>query len=87
MAIEANPNESDSSDSLLLPLAALCSTATLSFGDVFRIFFKFVEAFEKARKFRVSMISSMIGRRLFHILFQKDCRKMQMGLVHPKVIC
>jgi len=46
-----------------------------------------VEVFEKARKFWVSFPSAVIEHKLFHILFQKDCRKMQMGLVHPKVIC
>ncbi|WP_176037297.1 hypothetical protein [Brucella tritici] len=71
----------------LLPLAVLSSLATLSLDDVFRNFFRFVEVFEKARKIAVLTMSSMIERQLFHILFQKDCRKMQMGLVHPKVIC
>ncbi|MCH4539147.1 hypothetical protein DK867_11465 [Ochrobactrum sp. POC9] len=71
----------------LLPLTVLSSLATLSLDDVFRNFFRFVEVFEKARKIAVLTMSSMIERKLFHILFQKDCRKMQMGLVHPKVIC
>jgi len=71
----------------LLPLAVLSSLATLSLDDVFRNFFRSVEAFEKARKIAVLAMSSMIECQLFHILFQKDCRKMQMGLVHPKVIC
>jgi len=46
-----------------------------------------VEVFEKARKIGVLTLPRMIGHPLFHILFQKDCRKMHMGLVHPKVIC
>ncbi|MBB4094829.1 hypothetical protein [Brucella pecoris] len=70
-----------------MPVAALSSAARLSFNDVFQNFFGFVEVFEKARKIGVSTTSAIIEDQLFHILFQKDCRKGQMGLVHPKVIC
>ncbi|MBR7653707.1 hypothetical protein C3731_13870 [Brucella oryzae] len=70
-----------------MPFAALRSVTTLSFDDVFRKNFQLMEVFEKALKIGVSTVSSMIEHQLFHILFQKDCRKMQMGLVHPKVIC
>ncbi|PQZ31256.1 hypothetical protein CQZ93_06790 [Ochrobactrum vermis] len=70
-----------------MPFAALSSAPRLSFDDVFLKFIVFVEVFEKTRKIGVSTTSAIIGDRLFHILFQKDCRKMQMGLVHPKVIC
>ncbi|SPL65426.1 hypothetical protein OHAE_1293 [Ochrobactrum soli] len=45
------------------------------------------EAFEKARKIRVPSIGDGERDAVFHILFEKDWLMMQMGLVHPKVIC
>lgn len=45
------------------------------------------EVFEKARKIRLPGIGDGEGDAVFHILFEKDWLMMQMGLVHPKVIC
>ncbi|QNQ62617.1 hypothetical protein IB024_02355 [Brucella sp. 6810] len=57
------------------------------FDEVFLKIFLHHNLIEKARKYGLFFYAYRLQDSVFHILFQKDELKMQMGLVHPQSIC